>query len=122
MLNKNKLDKKKRILFKKNEIKLNLYKTLLISLKKNKKLIIHTNKKNKFTKEAIKSNLYFQLKYYLLNNINNLNKNSFITKISNRCLWTGRSKSTLSKFKMSRITFKKFVSNNEIPGYFKYSW
>ena len=123
MLQKNQLDYQKRNLFIKNELKRNLYKALLISLEKKKNFILILSKKNNnFDIELINSNIYFQLKFYLLKKIKKLPNNSFKTKILNRCIWTGRSKSILKKFKFSRIIFKKYASNGEIPGYFKYSW
>lgn len=115
MVQRNLLDNKKRILFKKNEFKSKLYKSLLLALE---------TQKNLFSTEwdLVKSNTYYQFKFYLLLKLSSLKKNSFKTKISNRCIWTGRSRSIYSKFKMSRITFKKHASLGEIPGYSKYSW
>lgn len=112
---KNNKDNKKRILFKKTELNQKIIKMLLIALENHQKL----NFKN-WNLETEQT--YFQFKYYLLSKLLNFNKNSFYTRISNRCIWTGRSKSVYSKYKISRITFKKLCSKGLIPGYYKYSW
>jgi len=79
MVQRNLLDKKKRDLFKKNELKIRLYKSLLISLE---------TQKNLFSNEwdLLKSNTYYQFKLFLLIKLSQINNNSFKTKISNRCI------------------------------------
>ena len=79
MIKRNQLDKKKRNLFKKNELNIRVYKSLLISLE---------TQKNLFSDEwdLLKSNTYYQFKLFLLLKLNQINNNSFKTKISNRCI------------------------------------
>lgn len=44
------------------------------------------------------------------------------TKIHNRCLMSGRSKSVYRKFKVSRIELRELALKGSIPGYTKKSW
>ena len=90
---------KQRFLFKKNEKKRLIIKSILIntSLKKN----IRWKTQQKFFK---------------------LNNNSSITRIKNICILSGRSKSIYRFFKISRICLRKLSSNGLLPGVFKYSW
>lgn len=48
--------------------------------------------------------------------LNNLPKDSKITRIRNRCLITGRSRGIIRKYKISRITFRKLAHMGLIPG------
>lgn len=40
----------------------------------------------------------------------------------NRCELTGRSRGYIRKFGLSRITFREYASNGQIPGVTKSSW
>jgi len=115
MKNKRFLDKKKRIQFKKNELKQKVYKMLLLNLQMNKNLYF-----NKW--DLFDSRIYYQFKYYLILKLQKIDNRSFKTKISNRCIWTGRSRSVYRKYKISRIMFKQFSSTGNLPGFAKYSW
>lgn len=44
------------------------------------------------------------------------------TKIRNRCIYTGKSRGVLSKYKMSRVSFRELCINGGIPGFRKSSW
>lgn len=48
--------------------------------------------------------------------------NSYITKIRNRCLETGSSRSVFSKYRMGRISFKKLSRCGWLNGIKKSSW
>ena len=50
-----------------------------------------------------------------------LSKNSFLTRIKNRCIITGRSKSIYTFFKISRIKLRELASVGALPGVSKYS-
>lgn len=79
-----------------------------------KKLILKTISKNfLFSKEIRWKN---QQKFFLINN------NSSITRIKNRCIVTGRSKSIYRFFKLSRIQLREFASQGLLPGLSKYNW
>jgi small subunit ribosomal protein S14 len=47
---------------------------------------------------------------------------SSLTRIKNRCILTGRSKSVYRFFKLSRIQLRKLASEGFLPGVSKYSW
>lgn len=51
-----------------------------------------------------------------------LPRNSSPTRLKNRCLETGRSRSYMRKFGLSRNAFRKHASQGEIPGINKSSW
>lgn len=44
------------------------------------------------------------------------------TRVVNRCQMTGRRRSYLRRFKLSRITFRELASSGLIPGVTKSSW
>jgi len=87
-------DKKKRICLQKIELKLMVLKTIF---------------KNK--------NYFFSLRYSALIKCFYLTtKKSFKTQIVNRCVFTGRSKGILSKFKISRLMFLRLGRAGDILG------
>ncbi|UQD53730.1 30S ribosomal protein S14 [Bacillus methanolicus] len=45
-----------------------------------------------------------------------LPRDSFSTRLRNRCEITGRPRGNLRKFKMSRIKFRELVYKGQIPG------
>lgn len=51
-----------------------------------------------------------------------LNLNGTISRINNRCILTGRSKSINRFFKLSRIQLRVLASNSMLPGVSKYNW
>ena len=51
-----------------------------------------------------------------------LPKNSSPSRRTNRCLETGRSRSYMRQFGLSRIAFREHASKGEIPGVTKSSW
>jgi len=51
-----------------------------------------------------------------------LRSNYSRTRMKNRCLFTGRSRGIMRKFKVSRIQFKKLASEDLIPGLTKSSF
>lgn len=54
--------------------------------------------------------------------LNALPRNSSPTRYRNRCGLTGRPRSYLRKFGLSRIAFRDLASNGMIPGVTKSSW
>lgn len=112
---KNYKDSNKRKLFKKNELDIKIFKMLLVSL---------DSHQNLFSKDwdIYSDQTFYQFKYYLLVNLLSMNRNSFFTRVVNRCVVTGRSKGVYRKQKLSRIMIKKFASIGSLPGYSKYNW
>jgi small subunit ribosomal protein S14 len=51
-----------------------------------------------------------------------LPRNSSPTRWKNRCIETGRPRSYMRTFGMSRISFREHASKGEIPGVTKASW
>ncbi|GIO27410.1 30S ribosomal protein S14 [Ornithinibacillus bavariensis] len=54
--------------------------------------------------------------------IRKLPRDSSPTRLHHRCELTGRSRGYLRKFKMSRIAFREYAHNGQIPGVKKSSW
>jgi small subunit ribosomal protein S14 len=52
----------------------------------------------------------------------NLPRNSSPSRRKNRCVETGRGRSYMRQFGLSRITFREHASRGEIPGVTKSSW
>nr|YP_009092463.1 ribosomal protein S14 [Gloeochaete wittrockiana]AIM52049.1 ribosomal protein S14 [Gloeochaete wittrockiana] len=53
---------------------------------------------------------------------NNFLKRYNINKIKNRCIYTGRSRSVLSSYKISRIKFRQEALSKSLPGVKLASW
>lgn len=51
-----------------------------------------------------------------------LPRNSSPTRKTNRCVETGRARSFMRQFGLSRIAFREHASKGEIPGVTKSSW
>lgn len=90
------LDKNRRYLFKKKEIK-------RISLK-------------------IGLRLKSKLKLHSIVQLSRLNQNSSLSKIKNRCIITGRSHAIYKKLSISRIKLRELVLNGLQIGFKKSSW
>ncbi|HEY1646171.1 MAG TPA: 30S ribosomal protein S14 [Candidatus Saccharimonadales bacterium] len=51
-----------------------------------------------------------------------LPRNSSRTRLTNRCIETGRARGYMRQFGLSRISFREHASKGEIPGVTKSSW
>lgn len=51
-----------------------------------------------------------------------LPRNSSPTRLTNRCVETGRSRAFMRQFGLSRLSFREHASKGEIPGITKASW
>ncbi len=51
-----------------------------------------------------------------------LPRNSSRTRWTNRCVETGRSRSFMRQFGLSRLSFREHAAKGEIPGVTKSSW
>jgi|TARA_B110000495_G_scaffold122266_1_gene106241 small subunit ribosomal protein S14 len=51
-----------------------------------------------------------------------LPRNSSAVRVSRRCSATGRSRSFIRKFGLSRITFREMALQGKLPGVIKASW
>lgn len=54
--------------------------------------------------------------------LHKLPRNSSPTRWKNRCMETGRPRSYMRQFGLSRISFREHASKGEIPGVTKSSW
>jgi len=54
--------------------------------------------------------------------LQNLDRNSSLTRINRRCVVTGRSHGVLRRYKISRLVFRREALQGHIPGVFKASW
>lgn len=54
--------------------------------------------------------------------LSKLPRNASPTRLRNRCIVTGRSRSYMRRFGLSRITFRELALKGEIPGVTKSSW
>lgn len=84
-------DKKLRLDYLKNELKLTFFKALL---------------NNRFLDKNIRTLIY----------IKNKKMNNSIVKFKNRCVLTGRGRGIIRSFRLSRIVFKNLVSKGLIIG------
>jgi small subunit ribosomal protein S14 len=57
-----------------------------------------------------------------LEGLANLPRNSSRTRLTNRCIETGRPRGYMRQFGLSRISFREHASKGEIPGVTKASW
>lgn len=57
-----------------------------------------------------------------LEGLQKLPRNSNPNRIKNRCAETGRPRSYMRKFGLSRLSFREHASKGEIPGITKASW
>lgn len=60
--------------------------------------------------------LPYYLREQLFIKLNKINKNSSISRIRNRCLFTNRSRFILTKYKITRHYFKLLVSKGYLSG------
>lgn len=57
-----------------------------------------------------------------LEGLHKLPRNSSPTRWKNRCIETGRPRSYMRQFGLSRLSFREHASKGEIPGVTKSSW
>lgn len=95
-------------------------------IKKNitQRYLFQKNEKQRLILKAITQNTQFEKKtrWKIQQKFFNLSNNSSVTRIKNRCIITGRSRSIYRLFKMSRIQLRKLASEGALPGLSKYSW
>ena len=79
---------------------------------------------NRYYLKTCASNLYIDnsIRWFLLIKLNNIPRNSSITRIRNRCVLTGRSRGIIRKFKISRLMFKELAGNGKLSGVQKLVW
>ncbi len=74
-------------------------------------------------KNIIKSpNSSIEEKEIAVARLDKLPKSSSRIRVRNRCFKTGRPRGVISRFKLSRLSFREMALNGEIPGVTKASW
>nr|YP_010835317.1 ribosomal protein S14 [Cryptomonas gyropyrenoidosa]WFQ82992.1 ribosomal protein S14 [Cryptomonas gyropyrenoidosa] len=90
--------------------------------KKRNLLVLKYDKKRKEIKEQIKSSKSFQEKLSLHTQLQMLPRNSFPTRLRNRCWMTGRSRGYYRYFGISRHVLREMGHACLLPGVTKSSW
>lgn len=98
----------------KKQIKKNINQRYLFDKHEKKRLILKAITQNINLSTTVRWKV--QKKFYPLSS------NSSITRIKNRCIITGRSRSVYRFFKLSRIQLRKLASTGHLPGLSKTSW
>lgn len=83
--------------------------------------------KYEFIRKELKSVFYNLLlpdsvRMEAFSKLQELPRNSSVTRLRNRCVLTGRSRGVYKKFKISRISLRELASNGLITGIRKSSW
>lgn len=92
-------DKKRRILVKKYELKRLVLKSIIL---------------DKTLNLSIRENSY--------NSLLKLKNDTALSRIKNRCIISGRSKSIFSKYKLSRFIFKMLFTSKQLSGFKHRIW
>ena len=90
----------------------------------NQRYLFKKEEKRRLIFKAITQNLTFEnnLRWKIQKKFNMLSNNSSVTRIKNKCILTGRSRSIYRFFRLSRIQLRRLASQGRLPGVAKYSW
>lgn len=91
---------------------------------KNRKLFKKYEKERRFYK-IMQQNFYLQDKmrlHFSLKNSFSLHRNSSISRVENKCILTGRSRSIYRDFRLSRMQLRHLASFGLLMGVKKSSW
>jgi small subunit ribosomal protein S14 len=95
----------------------------MIQREKNReRLVIKYEKKRIDIKNALKKSTSYQEKLDLYGKLQELPKNSFPTRLRNRCWMTGRSRGYYRDFGLSRHVLREMAHQCLLPGVKKSSW
>ena len=91
--------------------------------KKNRLTFFQHEEKRKVLKSITHNiNLSSFIRWKASLDLSTLPKVASLTKLKNRCVFTGRSRSILGQFNMSRLMLRKLAREGSIPGLRKSSW
>lgn len=91
--------------------------------KRREKLVARKKEKRQKLKEIIMDlSKSYEERLAAVDLLNAMPKNSSKVRLRNRCMFTGRSRGVLRKFKISRLCFREMASRGLIPGVIKASW
>ena len=97
-------------------------KSLIEKEKYRRKLVQKYLKKHKKLKLQIKQSQFLEEKFSLHRKLQRLPRNSNATRLTNRCLLSGRAKGVLRGFGISRHFFRELAHEGLLPGLKKASW
>jgi small subunit ribosomal protein S14 len=97
-------------------------KSMIQREKKRERLVIKYEKKRIHIKNCIKQSNSYQEKLNLYSKLQSLPKNSFPTRLRNRCWMTGRSRGYYRDFGLSRHVLREMAHQCLLPGVRKSSW
>jgi small subunit ribosomal protein S14 len=97
-------------------------KSMIQREKKRERLVIKYEKKRINIKSSIKKSTSYQEKLDLYSKLQDLPKNSFPTRLRNRCWMTGRSRGYYRDFGLSRHVLREMAHQCLLPGVKKSSW
>lgn len=80
------------------------------------------SRRNELKKKIMQKNLSMEDRFKLQSKLNDLPRDSAITRVRNRCKLTGRSRGTYRKFGLSRIKLRELSMAGSLPGVVKSSW
>ena len=90
--------------------------------KKRQSLLLKYGKKRTEIKKLIKNSSSFQEKLSFYGRFQALPRNSFPSRLRNRCWMTGRSRGYYRNFGISRHVLREMAHNCLLPGVTKSSW
>jgi len=90
--------------------------------KKREKLVLKHGKKRTEIKELLKISKSFEDTILLYGKLQSLPRNSFPSRLRNRCWMTGRSRGYYRSFGISRHVLREMAHNCLLPGVTKSSW
>jgi small subunit ribosomal protein S14 len=82
----------------------------------------HWDKRQELKKQSVDMTLTEEERHEARLAMNKLPKDSSPTRLRNRCQLTGRPRGVISKFKISRLSFREMALMGLIPGVTKSSW
>ena len=97
-------------------------KSLIEKEKYRRKLVQKYLKKHNKLKLQIKQSQFLEEKFSLHRKLQRLPRNSNATRLTNRCLLSGRAKGVLRGFGISRHFFRELAHEGLLPGLKKASW
>ena len=88
-----------------------------------RRLFKNTEEKRVLLKAISKdSHLPWKIRQEAICRLTSLPRNSSKTRVRNRCILTGRTRSIEQPFKLSRISFRQLAARGLLPGVYKASW
>ena len=90
-------------------------KSLIEKEKNRKKLVKKYLQKRKNLKRQIKQSKFLEEKFTLHRKLQKFPRNSTLTRLNNRCLFSGRKKGFLRDFGISRHFFREFAHEGLLP-------